>query len=229
MADSSTLTADPGNPTRACGHQADVELVPQRHVVPLLERHLRHCRLVEDRVRMLEFFPRNGVAAELGVLAGDFSEKILEIAQPRKLYLIDQYWSRDWAWREISRFDEAHHRDFVERRFLPHTQSGRVVIESGNSWEVLARFPRDTFDFVYIDAAHDYESVRRDLEAARETAKQGGLIALNDYISYDHVAKMEYGVVEAVNAFCNQYDYEVVFFALHTSMFNDVVLAKIRS
>jgi hypothetical protein len=51
-----------------------------------------------------------------------------------------------------------------------------------------------SIDFVFIDAAHDYENVKADLEAWYPKVKKGGFIGGHDYPGYD-------GVVRAVNGF----------------------------
>ena len=48
------------------------------------------------------------------------------------------------------------------------------------------------FDFIYIDADHEYESVKKDIEAWIPRLRSGGIIAGHDYIGYR-------GVHDAVN------------------------------
>ena len=55
----------------------------------LNDKHLKDCKVLSCREKLLEYMPKNGVCAEVGVAEGFFSEKILEICKPFKLYLIE--------------------------------------------------------------------------------------------------------------------------------------------
>lgn len=54
------------------------------------------------------------------------------------------------------------------------------VIES-LSWEAADRFEDGSLDFVFIDAGHDYESVRKDIAAWLPKIAPGGVLAGHDY------------------------------------------------
>lgn len=136
------------------------------HPTPLGEEHLRNCRFVADRELLLEHLPRGGVVAEVGVLAGDYSARILEITSPAKLHLIDSYDASDWP--QTARFVPDTHEAFVRSRFRAEIDRGVVEIRRGLSWEQLATLPDQAFDWIYIDAGHDYESVRKGRWPARD-------------------------------------------------------------
>jgi hypothetical protein len=180
---------------------------------PQLEgKHVRSCRLFENREAMLHYFPRNSVCAEVGIDQSIFSEKILSDTSPAKLHLID-----------IS--PEAV--SLASSKFYPQVQRGTVQIHLGDSASTLGLFPDEYFDWLYIDGNHSYEGVKRDLQAALPTLKPQGLLALNDYIFFAASEFVKYGVVEAVNEFCAAHNFEFVYFALQPRLHNDVVLRRI--
>ena len=60
----------------------------------LTANHIRNLRVAIDREALMAWMPKNSIAAEIGVGAGDFTAVILEQATPLKLYLIDS-WTHD--------------------------------------------------------------------------------------------------------------------------------------
>jgi predicted O-methyltransferase YrrM len=49
------------------------------------------------------------------------------------------------------------------------------------SWEAALNYEDESLDFVFIDAGHDYESVKKDLIAWLPKIKPNGIIAGHDY------------------------------------------------
>lgn len=64
-------------------------------------------------------------------------------------------------------------------RLLPH--AGRTKLIRLPSVEAAVLFPAGAVDFVYIDAAHDHESVRADLEAWYPKLGPKGILAGHDF------------------------------------------------
>lgn len=58
----------------------------------------------------------------------------------------------------------------------------KVDVRQGLSSEVLPALP-PVFDLVFIDGAHDYESVSRDTELATALLRPGGMLVFHDYRS----------------------------------------------
>ena len=61
----------------------------------------------------------------------------------------------------------------------------------------------DKYEFIFIDGAHDYESVTQDIEDAMNRLSEGGIIAFHDYRTepHEHDGGWDEGVTRAVNEF----------------------------
>jgi hypothetical protein len=180
-------------------------------IPPMLEdRHLSDCQLVSSRDAIIRRMPHGGLVAEVGVLAGDFSQVLLENCSPKELHLLDR--------------DLHSHR--IDQRFADDVSSGRVVLHEGNSGRVLKRFPDHYFDFIYIDADHRYEGVKRDARIAKQKIRHDGFLIFNDYTFWSPVECIPYGVMWAVNELCLEEGWRVAFFALDPYMYCDVAIRR---
>src|SRR5690606_5840900 len=116
---------------------------------------------------------KNGIIAEVGVLGGDFSEAILKACEPKELHLIDLFNCEDYAGK--NRFTARESENYIRDKFKKNISEGIVHIHKGWSWEMLSKLPDDYFDCIYIDAGHDYESVKKDLKEADRCIKNDGI------------------------------------------------------
>ena len=65
----------------------------------------------------------------------------------------------------------------MERSFGQH----HYLLSKKSSLSAAATFDADSIDYVFLDAAHDYESVRADIAAWWPKIKPGGWFAGHDY------------------------------------------------
>ncbi len=179
----------------------------------LTEEHVANCVVMASRDQILEVMPKRGTVAEVGVLAGDFSAKILDIVQPSAFHL----------------FDKDFQTHAVLERFAPQVDDGTMHLHEGISWESVPKLPDGLCDFIYIDADHTYAAVKRDLEVAKHKIKQNGFLLFNDYIYLSPKSCRKYGVVEAVNELCVNEGWELAYFALHRRMYCDVAIRRMNS
>jgi hypothetical protein len=135
------------------------------------------------RARLLGHMPKGGIAAEIGVWEGKFSERILELAAPRELHLIDpwlyqpEFGNTGFGRRKNeTRMEEMYGE--VRERFATNPA---VKIHRAMSKDALGSFPDGYFDWVYIDGNHNEPFVGQDLDLARRKVRPGGIIAGDDF------------------------------------------------
>lgn len=159
---------------------------------------LPDARLFSTRETMISGLdlPRHGVIAEIGVALGDFSRFLIDSLDPTTFLAIDTFqmhaWPEHWGRSSVEIFGNATRSMFAR-------EGERVVIHVGMSHSMMLALPDHSCDLIYIDAAHDYESVSRDAEIATTKAKRDGVLIFNDYVLYDPFIDAAYGVVPAVS------------------------------
>jgi len=62
------------------------------------------------------------------------------------------------------------------------------------SLEAAATYPNNSLAFVFLDASHDYDNVKADIQAWLPKLKSGGILAGDDYIPTDYP-----GLIKAVH------------------------------
>jgi len=142
------------------------------------------------RDHLLRKMGHRAVCAEIGVFRGDFSERILLLARPTRLHLIDPWKYEPGPGYEQSLYGSTHVSgqpamdtvfNSVRERFDQEIQVGTVVLHRATSDVAAAEFTENYFDWVYIDGNHLYEFALRDLETYYPKVKTGGYIAGDDY------------------------------------------------
>ena len=187
--------------------------------VRLAEKHMRNCALLLDRAQLLTRLPRGGTVAELGVDHGDFSARILELAQPTRLHLIDMWGSE----RYHSGLFEG-----VKQRFGSEIADGRVQVHRKMSVDAADDFADASFDWIYIDTDHSYETTARELRRFAPKIKDGGLIAGHDYCMGNWANGYRYGVIEAVHEFCVKENWEIVYLTAEPLESQSFAIRRIR-
>lgn len=167
------------------------------------------CEVVGDRYEMLKKFPKGGVVCEVGTQRGLFARRILDACAPDKLYVVDISYEL-----------------FVDAPLQAELDSGKLIKVQGWSHEALAEFDDGVFDWIYVDAGHGYEDVKRDLDMAVRKVKPDGFIVANDYCLWSPIEMVPYGVMAAVNDLCNRTDWKLRYFALNHLSYYDVVLTR---
>lgn len=152
-----------------------------------------------------------GSGAEIGVKAGFFSNHLLATWKGSRLYSIDP-----WSWEpgdnyvdkaNVSQEEHEEFRELAESLLAQHAGRSRVLrLSSDRAYQVFAK---ESLDFVYLDARHDYQSVRSDILRWWSRIRRGGILAGHDYLD-GHLPQGEFGVKMAVDEFAESVLAEVM-------------------
>lgn len=147
------------------------------------------ANLINDRQYLM--------GAEIGVRDGYFSRLLLEKSGLQRLYSIDP-WVENV---ENNRPDESFQRASNNLKEF----NDRSVMLKEFSVDAAKEFEEASLDFIYIDALHDYQSVKEDIITWWPKLKNNGCLAGHDY---DKDAWP--GVYNAVNEFSKEYNLELL-------------------
>lgn len=171
-------------------------------VVHLSPKRMSSTKILPSREDLISILPEQGVVAEVGVDMGDFSRKILDNARPRILHLVDLWPS------SLIRKDRF---SAVADRFASEIRDQTVILHRGDSEATMAAFPDHMFDWIYLDTTHVYDKTVRELAICAKKVKPGGWLCGHDYTVGSWIEGVRFGVVDAVNQFCNDHDWDLVY------------------
>lgn len=172
-------------------------------------RHRRTYGLRLDRVPSRDEIPvllnargLLGRGAEIGVKTGRFSEHLLRTWRGNQLISIDPWLSADPdEYVDRSNVSQAEFEEYYRETKQRLSAFGeRSTIWRTTSVEAAAKIENQSLDFVYIDARHDYDSVKEDLHAWLPKVRPGGILAGHDYAD-GLFPQGDFGVKSAVDEF----------------------------
>ena len=143
--------------------------------------------------RMLVFYLRElGIknAVEVGVRHGHYSKFILDNTDVNILYAVD-------PWEENAELDNSQ-LAYSNCKSRLDSYGKRAIMIKALSPEICYDFEDESIDFIYIDALHDYESVKKDINGWYPKLRYGCIIAGHDY------SPRWPGVIQAVNEFVKE-------------------------
>lgn len=172
---------------------------------------------VNSRESFLEavkgYLSENPIIAELGVLQGDFSEMIFKALKPEALFLIDPFeigketYGKEFNNQPTAYSTESDYNKLMERLMNNEAFLKTAIIYKDYSYDRVHKFRRSVFDFIYHDASHEYEDIKRDLREWLPKLKEHGIMAGHDYVNLNG-----FGVIQAVDEFCKEHNFEMILF-----------------
>lgn len=118
--------------------------------------------------------------AELGCARGKTTKYLLNRLPELKLICVD-LWDKAPQGNGGTQYKEWNF-EAIYSSFTKSvaSQNGRVRILRGLSWEAASLVDDESLDFVFIDADHEYESVKKDIIAWTPKLKPGGTLCGHD-------------------------------------------------
>jgi len=152
--------------------------------------------------KLLDYYynlPR--IVCEAGCAEGLFSKQICEWGIDR-FFMIDN-WETIKGQSGDGGFDNSwHSKNYEEAVARVKPWEEKVSIMKGMTKDMIPIIPDRYLGMIYIDAAHDYDSVLNDLELSYPKVVMGGIISGHDYLGYPSVNR-------AVNEFCKKRGLEI--------------------
>lgn len=123
------------------------------------------------------------LGAEIGVFKGHMSKRLLE-RRDLILFMVDN-------WLPMPLYSVSADEQESNRLMAMRNAGRRGIILHMDSAEAAKWIPDGCLDFVFIDADHSYEGVKRDIQAWRPKLKAGGLLSGHDYANPGEKLGME--------------------------------------
>lgn len=140
------------------------------------------------RFMIKNFSNKELIGAEIGVEYGLNAKTMLKYLSIEKLYLIDPYPDNQDSISGDQRYNKT-------KKYLSKYRN-KIQFIRKTSEQAYAEIPND-IDFIYIDGAHEYDDVKKDIELYYKKVKKGGIIGGHDFWA------SEIGVCKAVIEFAN--------------------------
>ena len=137
--------------------------------------------------KLYQEYYQTGVGAEIGVQLGLNAANISE------------------EWKGTILCVDSWQENAVQELAMSNIGKDQFKIIQGLSTDVARQIEDGSLDWVYIDADHQYQSVKEDLEAWYPKVRSGGIVSGHDYD--DNIVLG--GVVKAVDEFAKTHKYKI--------------------
>mmetsp|Transcript_426 Transcript_426/g.596 ORF Transcript_426/g.596 Transcript_426/m.596 type:complete len:307 (+) Transcript_426:172-1092(+) len=122
-------------------------------------------------------------AVEVGVQKGLFAKRMLDKWKACTEYKLVDLWGMEQGYEEPGNHSKKWHEmvyNEAKRRMKPYMD--KVEFFPMRSTEAANKLKDNHFDFIYLDARHDYCAVKEDIEHYWPKVRPGGILAGHDFI-----------------------------------------------
>ncbi|CAL6335533.1 unnamed protein product [Bathycoccus prasinos] len=124
------------------------------------------------------------IGAELGVRTGNFASRTLQSWKSCSKYVLVDAWVPLDNYKDLAnKRADVQEKNFVKT--LTKLAQYKEIIEvcRNLTTNCATKFKQNTFDYIYIDARHDFKGVLVDLREWWPLLKDGGIFAGHDYVT----------------------------------------------
>ena len=167
-----------------------------------LNKNLKYCNSLKGHLyfnegislfRLAQKLPRKSIIVEIGSYLGKATCFLAEGIKNRDiiLYTIDTFENQGMTEGLRDTYNE----------FKQNTLRYRncIVVKRGFSHEIVKDFKNMKIDLLWIDACHEYNAVKKDIEDWVPLVKEGGLICFHDYYINGPNDRVKKAVNEAIS------------------------------
>jgi hypothetical protein len=134
---------------------------------------------------------------EIGVKEGDFARTMLSNWKSCEKYHLVDLWAQQTNYKDVANVNNAVQEDFYQRaKTVLGEHKHKTEFHRMLSTEASKKFEKESIDFIYVDARHDYCGVKEDLEHYWPILKPGGIMAGHDYMENSEVRNQDWGLCE---------------------------------
>jgi len=138
-----------------------------------------------DFLHHLEKVPSFQTGVEVGVQKGILAKKSLDIWQSCTEYILVDLWGKEEGYNEPgadTTADKDQNLREARRRMKKWEASNKVKFMVTRSTDAANQLPDGHFDYIYLDARHDYCAVKEDIVSYYPKIRPGGILGGHDYI-----------------------------------------------
>lgn len=137
---------------------------------------------------------------EIGVEYGGFTEEYYDTISLMNghIWLLDlwQTENNDWYFSQRQGQVEDGYKKILEK----YSDKKNVTIIKGSSFELYKYFDDDFFDWIYLDADHSYDGIKKDVINWIPKLKKGGILSGHDYnADPNNIYYENFGVNKAID------------------------------
>jgi hypothetical protein len=142
---------------------------------------------MKTRLDLAAFFENKNIlgrGVEVGSYKGEYAKDILS-KWSGTLYLVDV-----WKQLDIAEYEDLSNQKNSKEIYSDcisniNNESSRCIMIRASSKNAVYLFNDESLDFVYIDANHKYDFVKKDIALWYPKVRRGGILSGHDYLKID--------------------------------------------